>query len=55
MDPSLLPPRPLMDQLVAKYLDRLYGVSPFFYRDDLMDLERCPVVVQMAIAAATAK
>ncbi|KAI8335170.1 fungal-specific transcription factor domain-containing protein [Chlamydoabsidia padenii] len=55
MDKSLLPPRPVMENMVQKYLERLYGVTPFFYRDDLMDLDNCPVVLQLAIAAATAK
>ncbi|KAI8088896.1 fungal-specific transcription factor domain-containing protein [Halteromyces radiatus] len=53
MDRRLLPPD--MDDLVEIYLNRIYGVSPFFYRDDLSEKRSCPVVALMAIAAATAK
>ncbi|CAO3585543.1 unnamed protein product [Absidia cylindrospora] len=55
MDRRLLPPRHIMEHIIERYLDRIYGVSPFFYRDDLLNIDACPAVVLMAITAATAK
>ncbi|ORZ14772.1 fungal-specific transcription factor domain-domain-containing protein [Absidia repens] len=55
MDRNLLPPRNTMERLVRKYLKGNYGVSPFFNDDDLGQLDACPTIVLLAIAAATEK
>ncbi|KAI8329500.1 fungal-specific transcription factor domain-containing protein [Chlamydoabsidia padenii] len=55
MDRQWLPCQQLLDKYIQCYLNRIYGVSPFFYTDDLMVQDKTPVVVLMAIAAGMAK
>ncbi|KAI8074930.1 fungal-specific transcription factor domain-containing protein [Gongronella butleri] len=55
MDRRLLPTRDIQERLVRRYLDRLYGCAPFFYPEDILDLDRCPTVIIMAITTATIK
>ncbi|KAI9307040.1 fungal-specific transcription factor domain-containing protein [Cunninghamella echinulata] len=54
MDRSLLPDKEVMNELIQLYLERVYGCSPFFYRQEL-DYNNTPNVILMAITAATAK
>ncbi|ORX55125.1 hypothetical protein DM01DRAFT_1335424 [Hesseltinella vesiculosa] len=55
MDRRLLPPRDVQETLVNRYLDRLYGCTPFFHPDEIQNPDSCPTVVLMAITTATIK
>ncbi|CAO3650937.1 unnamed protein product [Cunninghamella echinulata] len=54
MDRSLLPDREVMNEMIQFYLEKVYGCSLFFYRQEL-DYNSTPNVILMAITAATAK